>query len=279
MLYENIASLTHSLEDLFYMLREQNPTDLDCSKLSDIVLESIDFIKGEIDKIKKGIQVDGTPLLIIEKAQEFIQGYQKSNGTIQSEDSIIEMEEQKYYVSQNRSVETSVTAGFKAVLHFTKDCGMENIRAFTGQHGKGFAVVAEEVRNLAARSANAAKETTDLIEGSNKKVEGGTTLANKTALALNKIVEEVSKATELVGQIATASNEQAAGIDQVNQGIAQVSQVTQTNSATSEESAAASEELSSQAEALKEQVAKFNLRKARGQSMGHQSVLSPEVLR
>ena len=132
--------------------------------------------------------------------------------------------------------------------------------ARAGQHGKGFAVVAEEVRNLAAKSANAAKETTDMIEGSIRKVEAGTKLAAHTAEALEKIVDGVAQAAVLVNQIDVASSEQAIGLTQINQAVMQVSQVVQANSAVSEQSAAASKELAGQAEMMRESVGRFTLK-------------------
>lgn len=138
--------------------------------------------------------------------------------------------------------------------------------ARAGVHGKGFAVVAEEVRNLASKSASAAKETADMIEDSIRKVDNGQKLADVTAEALEKIVDSIHDVTELVAGIAEASNEQATAVSQIDQAIGQVSIVVQTNSATSEECAATSEELSNQAGGLRDQMTGYKLSGAEGSS-------------
>lgn len=132
--------------------------------------------------------------------------------------------------------------------------------ARAGRHGKGFAVVAEEVRNLAARSAKAAKETSDMIENSIKTVENGSQLAERTREALQEIEKGSIKAADIVGEIATSSNEQAQGITQINEGLSQIDKVTQTNTASAEESASAAEELSGQASQLKQMIERFKVK-------------------
>ena len=126
--------------------------------------------------------------------------------------------------------------------------------ARAGDAGKGFAVVAEEVRSLAQRSAQAARETSALIETSQKNADTGVQVTREMNETFGRIEENAGRVAGLIGEIATACNEQAQGIEQVNTAVAQMDQVTQSNAASSEEAASASEELSAQAAELDDTV-------------------------
>ena len=131
--------------------------------------------------------------------------------------------------------------------------------ARAGEQGRGFAVVAGEVRNLAQRSAQAAKEIKGLIEDSAGKVESGATQVQEAGRTMDEIVNQVKRVTDLIGEITSSTLEQSAGITQVNQAVASLDQMTQQNAALVEESAAAAESLKEQAGRLTEAVSVFKL--------------------
>jgi methyl-accepting chemotaxis protein/methyl-accepting chemotaxis protein-1 (serine sensor receptor) len=131
--------------------------------------------------------------------------------------------------------------------------------ARAGQAGMGFAVVADEVRSLAQRSAEAAKDTSRLIEASIANASQGHVKVGVVEHSMSRITESVTRVKHLVEQVSVASREQAQGIDQVSQAITQMEKVTQTTAATAEESAAASEELNAQAESSMTAVARLDV--------------------
>ncbi|MDR0305518.1 MAG: methyl-accepting chemotaxis protein [Chitinispirillales bacterium] len=136
--------------------------------------------------------------------------------------------------------------------------------ARAGEAGKGFAVVAEEVRNLAMRSAEAAKNTAQMIEESVKNADGGVKITQEVAKSLHQIVDSTGKVGDLIVDIAEASSEQAQGIEQLNKAVVQMNQITQASAANSEESASVAEELSGQAADLANMVDEFKLSSAVG---------------
>lgn len=131
--------------------------------------------------------------------------------------------------------------------------------ARAGEQGRGFAVVAGEVRNLASRSAQAAKEIKGLIEESVNRVQQGSKLVNNAAATMTDIVSSVTRVNDIMGEIASASEEQRRGIEQVAQAVSQMDQVTQQNASLVEEAAAATEQLANQADHLSSRVAVFTL--------------------
>ncbi|MCG8338386.1 MAG: methyl-accepting chemotaxis protein [Proteobacteria bacterium] len=131
--------------------------------------------------------------------------------------------------------------------------------ARAGKYGKGFAVVAEEVRSLAARCAEAARDTTNLIENSTKIIEDGVTKAGAAAEELEAIQDSVGKVNDIIVEISAASNEQTSGITEINKGLTQINQVVQNNSSVSEETASASEELQQHSGQLNRIMSHFTL--------------------
>ncbi|WP_331665393.1 chemotaxis protein CheA, partial [Anaerocolumna sp.] len=135
MLYNNIASLAHAMEDLFYCIREEKPQDMDCALLSDLVLEGVDFIKLELEKVKNADSLDGDPSNLIEDIKSFLDSIKA-----EKDDAVISKEKEKlplvqqYYLSHSSAVKTSAAKVYEAVIYFDDGCEMENIRAYSIIH-------------------------------------------------------------------------------------------------------------------------------------------------
>jgi two-component system chemotaxis sensor kinase CheA len=139
MLFNEIASIAHSIEDLFFFMREKKPTNIDCSALTDLVFESIDFIKLELEKIKNGDNADGDAASVVDKLKTYI-NLLKSNNTISSNesDTYQDVSKTQYYISQLTVDKQCYKYCFKAEIFFDDDCEMENIRAYTIIHNLGY---------------------------------------------------------------------------------------------------------------------------------------------
>ena len=219
---------------------------------------SVEELSASIQEVSRKIQensehVETVTTYLDETMNEVQQGDDKMEKMLFSMQAIKEASveiEKIIQVIDNIAFQTNILALNAAV---------EAARA--GDAGKGFAVVADEVRSLAGKSADAAKQTKQLIQTAIDRVKEGSGVADSTAQTLKRVSERVAKVDETVKKIDAATTAQATAAEQITQAIEQVSSVVQTNSATSEESAAASEELSAQADVLRSEVKKFTLKK------------------
>lgn len=197
--------------------------------------------------IKQGADNTGQADGLMKEANRVIQGADASMKKL-----IISMDEISAASTQTQKiVKTIDEIAFQTNL-LALNAAVEAARA--GEAGAGFAVVADEVRNLAMRAAEAAKNTSDLIEGTVQKVNAGSTLANETSESFQAVTESTTHVGGIIEEIAEASRQQAEAVGQITKAVHEIDSVTQSNAAAAEEAASASEELSAQAETMRSEV-------------------------
>lgn len=131
MLFNDISTLAHSMEDIFYFFREQKPNEVNYSSLADLLLNSIDFIKSELEKIKNGDEADGKSNELINENKEFLKLLKGDNNDADDDKTVETGFKQHYYIESSKSTTYSGANSYKAVIFFEDDCEMENIRAYT----------------------------------------------------------------------------------------------------------------------------------------------------
>ncbi len=243
---EEVANASHQLSSSAQTLSQGTAEQAGsvqelATRISVISEEVKDTADGALDVRSQTHQTGKEVFLCNQKMQNLIEAMEKIQASSEEIEKILK-------TIDDIAFQTNILALNAAV---------EAARA--GRAGKGFAVVAEEVRSLAGKSAQAAQNTSELIENSTDAVHMGTGIAKNTADVLLGVVNSIQSVVDAIDHIAIVSNEQSQSVEQVSEGINQISVVVQSNSATAEEGAAASEQLSAQAACLKELVDQFTL--------------------
>jgi methyl-accepting chemotaxis protein len=200
------------------------------------------------------------------------------------QDGVAGTRQMKVVVEAMRDIDTTAHSIAKIIKVIDEIAFQTNLLALNaaveaaraGQHGKGFAVVAEEVRNLAGRSAKAARETTQLIEKTVKSVEHGSSVTMEADKALKTIMRGVAVATSQAQKISDSSKDQESRILEINNGLRQIEQVTVQNTSNAEQTAAAAQELLGQSGAMHDTLAFFRLRAAEEGGAGHKNIEAVE---
>lgn len=213
MLYNNIAELSHAIEDLFYYLREKRPEDVDYNALSDIVLETVDFIKNELAKVESGNQPDGESAEKIEVIKRFLNTLKTTNGNdslCADEEKKTEDDTQKYFVTSCKKVDGSDIQRYKAVVFFEKGCEMENIRAFAIIHK--LSEIADSISHFPENIIEGDPDAIDDIR------ENGFTIYFNSSLDIISIRGMLEKTVFLRSlELAVQKNEEIILKDQINQ--------------------------------------------------------------
>lgn len=189
MLYDNISTLAHSMEDLFFFIREERPENVESSKIIDIVFEGIDFIKAETAKIESGLAPDGSSDELKEKTMQYLQHLKKSNPS--TKDSKYESKkeghkdaDQKYYISSDRNAQNLMTNKYEAIIFFEDGCEMENVRAFSVIH---------DLESIAEIVSHTPQDILENNESAEIIKNDGFKVLFKTDLGLEEVKERLSQ--------------------------------------------------------------------------------------
>lgn len=291
-LRDDYNTMIHSLSDTLRQV--QLAVDRIASGSSQVTSTAQDLANGASTQAEAIVQIGATVESVAEQAQHTATAARRSGAA--SERATLSAEQGEACMDAMLTSMTKIDDASNQIARIIKvideiafqtnllalNAAVEAARA--GAHGRGFAVVAEEVRNLAARSANAAKETTSIIETTLKRVADGSAAARETAEALQGIVAAVEESRSVASEISEAAEAQANSVADVHNALQQIDRVTQTNSAAAQQSAAAAEELAGQAGALETLLTGFQLTAPKRPAFAHADLstgaagdISPEL--